>query len=803
MKLLKNTWHTLLWLGLTAFFGFIMVCAAIYIYLAPPIPPVEVLKDVKLQTPLRIYSADNEMLAEIGEQRRTPIKFEEIPELYVKALMAIEDHRFETHPGVDPLRFTSAVVDFITTGDLGAGGSTLTQQVARSFFLNRDKTFTRKFTEIILAFRMEQVLTKAEIFELYSNQMYLGHRAYGAQAAAQVYYGRNLSELTLPQLATIAGLHQLPSAANPISFPERSLVRRNVVLSRMYSLGYITREVYEEARATPITAQRSINRMAISAPYVAEMARQEMVALFGEDVINEGYKVYTTVRADYQQWAHDAVVDGLLDYSQRHGYIGPEGQHELPEDHAMVATDVYQSIVNEYGFFGGLEPALIIDVHDDGALAWGRYNGYIEIPLSSLTWARERITVDNLGPQIERASDVVTIGDVVRLKRNGDSEWRFTQIPRAQSGFVVLDPNDGAILSLVGGFDYFLSSYNRVTQAARQSGSNFKPFVYAAALDRGYSASTLINDAPFVVEDSTLEGLWRPRNSGDRYLGYIPMREGLYRSINVASVRLLNDIGVGYAANYVSRFGLNTDSIQRNLGMVLGNSTHTPMEIARGYSVFANGGYLVNPYLIDRVEDANGNIVYEAQHVRVCAECEPGTPGTAERVLSPQTNFIMTHIMRDTIQRGTATAARSLNRADIAGKTGTTNNAVDAWFSGFSPHLTGVTWVGFDNSTSLGFNEFGGRASLPIWMSFMSKALADKPVTVWAQPQGIVQARIDPTTGRLAPPGSSNAVFEIFQADRVPTEASQPSAPNLPSLFGGSAPSGDQNGSNDSLDQLF
>ncbi|MFC3851686.1 penicillin-binding protein 1A [Salinispirillum marinum] len=786
MKWLKKTWYTVLWLVLTGLFGFATVCAAIYLYLAPTIPPVEVLKDVKLQTPLRIYSADNQLLAEIGEQRRTPITFDQIPELYVKALMAIEDHRFEVHYGVDPVRFASAVIDFVSSGDLGAGGSTLTQQVARSFFLNRDKTFTRKFTEIILAFKMEQVLTKAEIFELYSNQMYLGHRAYGAQAAARVYYNRDLNELTLPQLATIAGLHQLPSAANPISFPQRSLARRNTVLSRMHALGFITTEAYEAARATPITAERSSNLVAVSAPYVAEMARIEMVELFGEEVINEGYKVYTTARADYQRWAYDAVNKSLLDYEQRHGYTGPEGQHELPPEHNGEATELYQSIVNTYGFFGELEPAIVIAVDDEKAVAWGRYNGRIEIPLSAMTWARERITVDRFGPQIQSPADVVAEGDVIRLKRNPDNSWRFTQIPQAQSAFVVLNPNDGAIMALVGGFDYFLSSYNRVTQATRQPGSNFKPFVFSAALDRGFSASTIVNDAPLIVQDATLEGVWRPSNSGDRYLGPIPMREALYRSINVASVRLLSEIGVSYAAQYVSRFGLDPNQVQRNLGMVLGNSSFTPLDIARGYSVFANGGFLVSPYLIDRVEDANGNIVYESPRVVACADCAPDTPGVAERVLSPQTNYIMTDILRDTITRGTATAARSLNRNDIAGKTGTTNNAVDAWFSGFSPHLTGVAWTGYDNSTTLGFNEFGGRASLPIWIDFMSKALANKPDQGWSQPSGIVQVRIDPTTGQLALPGSSNAVFEIFKADMVPTAAPTPALPNNGAgIFGG------------------
>ncbi|MEX1056237.1 MAG: penicillin-binding transpeptidase domain-containing protein, partial [Natronospirillum sp.] len=402
--------------------------------------------------------------------------------------------------------------------------------------------------------------------------------------------------------------------------------------------------------------------------------------------------------------------------------------------------------------------------------AWGRYSGWIDIPLAGMTWARERLSIDSFGPAIESPSDVVAEGDVIRVRRGDDGQWRLTQIPEAQAGFVVLNPYDGGIQAMVGGFDYFLSSFNRVVQAQRQSGSNFKPFVYAAALDKDLSPSTLVNDAPITMEDATLEGVWRPRNSGDRYLGYIPMRAALSRSINVASVRLLDEIGVNYAADYVNRFGLDDQRLERNLGMVLGNASYTPLEIARGYAAFANGGFLIDPYLIDRVEDANGNIVYETPRVRACTDCAPGTPDVAERILSPQTHYMMTHMLRDTIQRGTATAARSLNRRDIAGKTGTTNRGTDAWFTGFSPHLVASSWVGRDDNTTLGFNEFGGRAALPIWMDYMTRALADKPEQIWSQPSGISQVRIDPASGRLAPPGFNGAVFEVFKTGLVPTE---------------------------------
>ncbi len=788
MVLLKRTWYTLIWFGLTLSTGFITVCAAVYLYLAPDIPPVEVLRNVELRIPLRVYANDGQLISEIGEQRRTPLTFEEIPELYVKALLAIEDHRFEQHFGVDPLRFASAAVGYVLYGPGGAGGSTITQQVARSFFLNPDKTFTRKFTEIIVAFRMEQLLTKEEIFELYSNKMFLGHRAYGIQAAAQVYYGRDIHELTLAELATIAGLHQRPSAANPLSFPERAMTRRNTVLGRMHDLGFISDNEYETAISAPNTAQQNSQRIAVNAPYVAEEARLQIEELFGEDAIDKGFKVITTVNVREQAAANAALVRHLTNYTERHGYIGPETRYELSDETVQNwDTEEFQRLVSQHGYFGNLEPALVVEVVDGTAaettegeedvseqaphvVAWGRFTGRLEIPLEEMTWARERRRIDDYGPSVERPSDVLARGDLIRVRETGDGQWRLTQIPVAQAAFVALDPDNGAIRAMVGGFDYFLSSFNRAMQAERQPGSNFKPFVYTAAIDQGFSPSTLINDAPIALQDDTLEDVWRPRNSGDRYLGYIPMREALYRSINVASVRLLERIGVNYAADYVSRFGLNDEDIQRNLGMVLGNSVFTPLEIARGYAVFANGGYLVDPFLIDRIEDANGNIVYESPRVRVCENCPENVGNRAPRVLSPQTHYLMTHILRDSVARGTATGAQVLGRQDLAGKTGTTNDGTDAWFTGFSPHRVASAWVGRDDNTTLGFNEFGGRAALPIWIDYMQVALEGMPEQVWPQPAGITQARIDPDTGKLAPAGHENAIFEVFHADRVPTE---------------------------------
>lgn len=777
MNIVHRFWHGLTWLAVSLAVGFMTVCAAIYVYLAPTIPPVEVLKHVELQTPLRIFANDGELIAEIGEQRRTPIAFDEIPELYVKALMAIEDHRFEDHFGVDPFRFGSAALEFMTTGRPGSGGSTLTQQVARSFFLAPDKTFTRKFSEIILAFEMEQVLSKAEIFELYSNQMFLGHRAYGIQAAAQVYYGRNIDQLTLPELAVLAGLHQRPSAANPISFPERAIARRNVVLNRMLQLGFITATEHQQAIAAPNTASRHAARVAVSAPYVAEQVRLELSELVGTGALTEGYRVFTTIDTRQQQAAQQAVIQNLLQYTERHGYLGPEQQLELPSEDPGQHEALYAELAAQLGIFGGLEPAIVIKV-DDGeqsdqphVLAYGRREGWLEIPLSGMTWARDRRAIDNLGPTIQKPSDVLARGDVIRVRQTEAGTWRLTQIPEAQAGFVAMNTEDGAITALVGGFDFFLSRFNRVTQAERQPGSTFKSFVYAAALEQGYSPSSLVNDAPVTIRDATLEGVWRPRNVGDRYRGLLPMREALYRSINVASVRLLDDIGMSAAIDTVSRLGFPEHSLERNLGMVLGNSVFTPLAVNRGYATFANGGFLVEPYLIDRVEDRHGNIIFESARPRACNPCDPALTEVAPQVLSPQTQYLMVDMLKDGITRGTATAARSLGRNDIAGKTGTTNNNADAWFSGFSPQLAATAWVGRDDNTSLGFNEFGGRAALPIWIDFMRVALQGEPQQPWTRPTGVVQVRIDPQTGLLAPSEYPGAIFELFKRESVPTRS--------------------------------
>lgn len=822
MNYLTKTFRFLLWSCFAGFCALALIFSSMYLYLSPALPDVQTLRDFRLQTPMRVMSSDGQLIAEYGEQRRSPLRYEQIPALFVSALVAIEDKRFEAHSGVDPIRFTRVVLDLLQSGNKeGAGGSTLTQQVARNYFLTQQKTFTRKFTEILLALRMEGELSKKEIFELYANKHFLGYRSYGIQAAATVYYGRDINDLTLPELAMIAGLHQAPSAANPIANEERATRRRNAVLNAMLDNQFITQAEFIEASSSPLTAKFHGNNPDFEAYYVAEMVRSEMIDRFGERAYIDGYTVYTTVNSTLQQAADSGIRRALIDYSKRHGYLGAEGSiFETPDDVTKLPAstpltdediEIGVSKLNEFANFGGLVPAIVIDVKDESFVALPKnYQDPISISLESVSWARTRINVDELGPNLESMLDVVRPGDIIRLELDGNGEWALAQVPQAQGALIALSPEDGSIQAMVGGFDYVLNKFNRAVQSKRQPGSNFKPFVYAAALDKGYTPATIINDAPLVRSDSALEDVWRPKNSGDRYLGPIPMRQALYQSRNLSSIRILDDIGVRYSRNYLSRFGFDPATLNNDMTLVLGSTAVSPLSIAKGYAVFANGGYAVEPYLIAQIEDTNGNIVYTAEPQTVCRGCpetaiespdQPFTQGVnieplllevegenntgnqspkpqhAPQVLSPQTAFLLSSMLKDVFVRGTARSARSeLPRSDIAGKTGTTNDAVDAWFTGYNADFVAATWIGFDNNTSLGRNEFGGKAALPAWLSFMKAALANKPLNSQPQPVGIVQARIDNETGLLARPNTPNSRFEFFKEGSAPTEFGTPIA---------------------------
>jgi penicillin-binding protein 1A len=770
--------------GLLACIG----AAGLYWYLAPKLPPIDNLKDVQLQEPLRVYSRDGRLIAEFGEKRRTPLEFEAIPPLMVKAVLAAEDDRFYQHPGVDWQGLTRAVVHLVRTGEKGPGGSTITMQVARNFFLGREKTYVRKINEILLALKIEKELTKDDILELYFNKIFLGHRAYGVEAAALVYYGSRLDELSLAQIAMIAGLPKAPSRFNPIVNPERAKSRRNYVLGRMRALDSITEEQYLLAIATPVTARLHGLSVEVEAPYVAEMVRVHAEELLGDEAYTAGYRVYTTIDSRLQEAANQALRKNLLAYDQRHGFRSPEFHVDL--DGPDVSLD---GVLADVPSTAGLLPAVVVGVEDKMVTAYAKVFGEIEIPWQGIEWARAYVDENRRGPELESAHEVVERGDVIRVQLQEDG-WRMVQVPAVEGALVALDPEDGALVSLTGGFDFYRSKFNRATQAQRQPGSSFKPFIYSAALEYGYTAASIINDAPVVFDDPGLEAVWRPENYSGKFFGPTRLRVALFKSRNLVSIRLLRRIGIDYAVEYLKRFGLDVERIPHDLSLALGSGSVTPLEMATGYAVLANGGYRVRPYFVERIEGSDGSLWYQADPARVCRDCDDGEtvvldrlpdpeidevvladdaaddPGHAPRVLSPQNAWLMNSLMRDVIKRGTGRRALRLKRGDLAGKTGTTNDQQDAWFSGFNPKLVTTAWVGFDQLGPLGRRETGAGAGLPMWIDFMRVALDGVPEEALAQPDGLVTVRIDPESGLRASASQPGAVFETFRSENVPRQ---------------------------------
>ncbi|SDT26260.1 penicillin-binding protein 1A [Halopseudomonas xinjiangensis] len=758
--------------------------SGVALYLSPALPDVETLRNVQLQTPLRIYSTDHKLIAEFGEMRRFPINFDRVPNNFILALLAAEDDNFLNHHGVDPSSLARAVGELISTGQIQTGGSTITMQVAKNYFLTSDRVFSRKINEILLALQIERNLSKQEIFELYVNKIYLGNRAYGIEAAAQVYYGKTISELPLADLAMIAGLPKAPSRFNPIANPERAKIRRDWILQRMLGLGYIDQAAYDEAVATPNTARNHGADLDVEAPYVAEMARLEMIDRYGDAAYTDGYHVYTTIDSTLQQHANRALREGLMEYDRRHGYRGPEARH--PE----ATPEEYQRLLRQYSALGGLVPAIVTTVESDQAIIVLRDGSEAAIPWEQMKWARPQLGVDSLGPVPKAPRDILAKGDVLRVAPTGDEAYRLAQLPQAQSALVALEPSDGSIKALTGGFSFLQSKYNRVTQARRQPGSSFKPFLYAAALDNGYTPASLVNDAPLVYVDEFQDTEWRPQNSGGDFLGPIRLREALYRSRNLVSIRLMQDMGVDRSLDYIQRFGFRREELPRNLSASLGTSELTPLQIAQGYSVIANGGYAVRPYVIDRVEDRFRQVVHLTQppvaeaalermqsrlaeyRDKTLAPLQDDVP-VAERVVDPRTTYQLTSMMKDVISRGTAVRARELGREDLAGKTGTTNDQKDGWFSGFNADLVVTVWVGFDQPATLGRREFGGTTALPIWMRFMGQALEGRPEHSQPMPEGLVSVRIDPETGRSTRPGSTDGYFEVFKDEDAPPPFSE------------------------------
>ena len=769
----------------------------IYWYLAPKLPSAEILRDVRLQVPLRVYTRDHKLLAEFGEKRRKPLRLDEVPERLVQAFLAGEDNRFFEHPGVDWQGLTRAVLYLVRTGEKGPGGSTITMQVARNFFLSREKTYVRKLNEILLALKIEREFTKEEILELYVNKIFLGQRAYGVGAAAQVYYGSPVAELTLPQLAMIAGLPKAPSRFNPVANPKQAVVRRNYVLGRMLDLGYIAQDEHDAARDAPVTAKVHGLAVEVEAPYVAEMVRAHMEETYGDDVYTAGYKVYTTLDGKLQRAADAALRQALLEYDARHGYRGSE-RHVTSGEEATSLQKALEDIAD----VGGLVPAVVTSVDKRNVAAYARNVGPVEIGFESMEWARPYIDENRRGDEPKSVDAVLKAGDVIRV-RPAENGWTFAQIPDVEGALVSLDPNDGSIVALTGGFDFYRSKFNRVTQAERQPGSSFKPFIYSAALEHGYTPASIINDAPVVFEDSSLTSAWRPENYGGKFFGPTPLRTALYKSRNLVSIRLLRDIGIDFALEHIARFGIDVESLPRGLSLALGSGELTPLELASGYCVLANGGYAVEPYFIQRVLDGDDTLVFAADPLVVCRDCDddaattvpasmapadgddagsapsaesmavsgtepPGSVRRAPRVIDARNAWLMYSLMRDVIRRGTGRKARALERDDIAGKTGTTNDQHDAWFSGFSPGLVATAWIGFDKFRPLGQRETGARAALPMWIAYMKEALQGVRQREIQPPEGIVTVRIDPETGELAGASHEGGVFESFRTERVP-----------------------------------
>ncbi|MEX0384944.1 penicillin-binding protein 1A [Spiribacter pallidus] len=769
-------------LALLAGAGLVMA----YILLAPSLPSVEEVRSVELQVPLRVYTRDGELIDEFGQMRRTPVSLANVPTTLQQAFIAAEDQRFYVHPGVDYQGIIRAVWYLVRTGEKGPGGSTITMQLARNLFLTAERTYLRKLREILLALRIEQELEKATILELYLNKIYLGQRAYGVAAAAEVYYGKPLAELTLAQQAMIAGLPKAPSAWNPLANPERALQRRAYVLGRMRESGFIQTERYEQAMAAPITATYHGRRRTVDAPFVAEMARAWMVDRYGQQAAyTGGYELYTTVTRERQRAARQALRDGLHAYDERHGYRGV--LDELSPELLEADREQLLARLDDYNRPGDLAVGLVEAVDGQQASLLLHDGQRITLGWAGLSWARAQLGRNAMGPNPEAADDVLVPGDVVYL-RQAEGQWRLAQVPEPQAALVSLDPETGRMEALVGGYDFARSKFNRATQAARQPGSSFKPLIYSAALANGLTPATLVNDAPVVFPDASLEDVWRPENYSGRVFGPTRLREALTFSRNLVSIRVLRRIGVDAAIEHIRRFGVPGDQLPRNLSLALGSAEITPMALARAYAVFANGGYRVKPYLVERVVDNNGVDQFRAWPRRAAEPeairpAEPGRTGPqrpafrpAERAISAENAWLMRSMLRDVVERGTARSARALGRGDIAGKTGTTNEQRDAWFSGFNGDLVSTVWVGFDELQTLGRYETGGRAALPIWMDYMDAALQGIDETEWPRPEGLVTVRIDPETGERVGGESEGAVFETFRRENVPSRSARAQA---------------------------
>jgi len=799
----------------TSIFVTITIVGAYY-FISPNLPPAETIRQIPLQLPLKIFSRDGRLIAEVGERRRILVTFEDIPPHVIYAFIAAEDHRFFDHPGIDYQGILRASLRIIWTGKISGGGSTITQQLARDYFLTREQLFTRKLREAFLAYKIEQKFSKEEILTLFLNKMFFGQRAYGVAAAAQVYFGKSLKEINVAEAATLAGVLPAPSKYNPVRNPASAKMRRTYVLARMLNLGYIDKDTYQRAMTYPIESTLHGTAMELSAPYVAEMVRQEMLSRYGADAYKAGFEVITTLDSRLQRAATYSLRNGLLEFTRRRGYKGPIAKLDIdieilqapysqwPEDIRLVLADQPN--------LGGLNVAIVTALNENnGAVIVLQDGSRSLLPWNGASWAKtfvDRKTSDKAPVSI---SDVLAPGQIIYVMPTTLGSWALAQVPEVQGAIISVDPRDGAITSLSGGFDFTTSKFNRAVQITRQPGSAFKPFIYSAALERGNTVATIIDDSPVVFESSELERLWKPVNYSGKFYGPTRVREALVRSINLATVRLLlYNTGIGNAVKYLQPFGFGAAALPRNGSLALGGGNTSPLDMAQGYATFANGGYAVKPYVIDSISDADGKMIYRAEPLTVCKKCKFGSSHTtpmelhdidnkmpldlmaevgesykpnasispelfanikaAPRITSEQNAYLIQDMMRDVIKRGTGRRARVLGRSDLSGKTGTSNDRRDAWFGGFNGDLVSVVWVGYQNNLSLGPGEEGSRTALPIWIEFMRIALKGIPLHQLPIPKGIVSVLISKVTGCPANATDPNyeVMFELFREAHVP-----------------------------------
>lgn len=745
---------TITTVGLVAFAAF-TYWTTVY----PTLPDVNELKTVQMQVPLRIYTSDNKLMAEYGEKRRIPLSYEQFPPQMIQAILAAEDDRFFEHPGVDYQGILRAVFELVKTGHKSQGGSTITMQVARNFFLSPEKSFMRKINEIVLSLKIEHELSKEEIIALYLNKIFLGHRSYGFAAASQTYFGRSIDQLTVDEFAILAGLPKAPSTLNPVTNPEAAKNRRDYVLRRMTELGYISENERAQAQARPV--ESGIHNAVIEAngDYISEMIRQWAIEKFGENALEQGLNITTTIRADLQTQAQKAINVGVLNYDRRHGYRGPVSVLDSGTQSQWPVS------VKDIAEPDDLSLALVTAWNDKTRIASIKLkDGNIQqLDAKATDWAKSF--------KEPNRKNFLQVGDVIYVDKLSDT-WRLAQAPRIQSALASIDSKTGAILALSGGYDFARNQFNRAVQARRQPGSSFKPFLYTAALDKGYTPASLINDAPITQYDEFSEDYWRPENYTGKFGGPTRMRMALVHSLNLVSIRILQDIGVDYFLAYAKGLGINTKEMEsiHNLSISLGTAAFSLLEHTGNYAMFANGGYRVQPYFVSKVTDPKGNIIYEAT---IPAFCEDNcNENTAPRVIKPKTHYLITSMMQDVVRMGTAHGAMVLKRNDLAGKTGTTNDIKDTWFMGFNPDIVTGVWMGFDQPESMGKQESGGSSSLPIWVDYMRLALKDKPdLGAYKKPDGIITRRIDAITGELLADDKAGGIAEVFDQDNLPAIA--------------------------------